>query len=61
VWHNTGMLDRARREGPDRYAATLARLEGLCADRLADLTAPGQVLLKLRRRGFGVVLSEPAR
>jgi hypothetical protein len=56
VWHNATILDRARRDGPDRYAAVLATLENLAADRLADLVAPGQVLLKLVRRGFGVVL-----
>jgi hypothetical protein len=56
VWHNTAVLDKARRIGPDQYADTLARLEALCAARVADLTAPGQVLLKLGRRGFGVVL-----
>jgi hypothetical protein len=59
VWHNTMALDRARREGPAAYEDTLARLEALCAARLAELTAPGQVLLKLGRRGFGVVLSDP--
>jgi hypothetical protein len=56
VWHNATVLDRARRDGPDRYAAVLSALESLAADRLADLVAPGQVLLKLVRRGFGVVL-----
>ena len=56
VWRNTAALDAARRAGPDRYAAVLAELEALCAVRVADLTAPGQVLLKLARRGFGVVL-----
>src|SRR5206468_12499831 len=56
VWRNTAALDRARRIGPDRYAAVLAELEALCAVRVADLTASGQVLLKLARRGFGVVL-----
>lgn len=59
VWHNTGMLDRARREGLAAYEESLARLEALCAARLADLTAPGQVLLQLGRRGFGVVLPDP--
>jgi Family of unknown function (DUF5995) len=56
VWHNTAALDQARRVGPDRYAAVLAELEERSAARLADLVAPGQVLLKLARRGFGVVL-----
>jgi hypothetical protein len=58
VWRNAVALDRARRVGPPRYAAVLADLEVLCAARLADLTAPGQVLLKLTRRGFGVVLPD---
>jgi hypothetical protein len=56
VWRNTQALDRARRQGGDEYAAVLAELEKLCATRVADLTAPGQVLLKLARIGFGVVL-----
>jgi len=34
----------------------LADLERLCAARIAELVAPGQVLLKLARRGFGVRL-----
>jgi hypothetical protein len=61
VWKNTQALDRARRVGPDEHAAVLAELEKLSAARVADLTAPGQVLLKLARRGFGVVLPDPAR
>ncbi len=56
VWRNAVALDAARQESPGRYAAVLAELEALCAARLADLVAPGQVLLKLTRRGFGVVL-----
>ncbi|GAA1799164.1 hypothetical protein HC028_26670 [Planosporangium flavigriseum] len=56
VWSNTAILDSARRAGPDRYARVLAELERLCADRLGDLTGPGPVLLRLARRGFGVVL-----
>ena len=56
VWRNTDVLDRARRAGPERYAAVLADLEKLCAAKLVELTAPGQVLLRLARRGFGVVL-----
>lgn len=58
VWANTAALDRARRTGPDRYVEVLTELEELCAARLRDLTAPGQVLLKLTRRGFGVRLTE---
>jgi hypothetical protein len=60
VWANTAILDRARRAGPDSYAARLAQLEELCAARLRELVAPGQVLLKLARRGFGVLLPSGA-
>jgi Family of unknown function (DUF5995) len=56
VWRNAVALDRARRESPGRYAAVLAELEDVCAAKLAELVAPGQVLLKLTRKGFGVVL-----
>jgi uncharacterized protein DUF5995 len=56
VWRNTDVLDRARRAGPERYATVLADLEKLCAAKLVELTAPGQVLLRLARHGFGVVL-----
>jgi hypothetical protein len=56
VWHNATVLDRARRADGERYPAVLAQLETLCADRLVELVAPGQVLLKLARRGFGVRL-----
>jgi hypothetical protein len=54
VWHNTTVLDRARRAG--HYDETLAELEHLCAAKVAQLTAPGQVLLRLARHGFGVEL-----
>jgi hypothetical protein len=56
VWRNTLVLDQARRVGTDRYRVELARLEVLCAARLLDLTRPGPVLVRLARRGFGVVL-----
>jgi hypothetical protein len=56
VWRNAVTLDRARRVGPDHHAALLAELERLSAARLADLTAPGPVLLRLALRGFGVLL-----
>ena len=56
VWRNARALDRARRAGGTEYAATLAELDRLCAARLRDLAAPGQVLLRLARRGFGVLL-----
>ncbi len=54
VWHNTRRLDQARRDGT--YDEVLSQLEELCAAKVAELTAPGQVLLKLARRGFGVTL-----
>src|SRR6476620_2244806 len=60
VWHNTIELQRARLVGDDAYAARLAELEVLSAARIADLLAPGQVLLRLAVAGFGVTLP-PAR
>jgi len=35
----------------------LRELEALSAERVADLRRPGQVLLRLSRDGFGVLLS----
>ena len=60
VWANAIALSRARRQGPDAYAAVLAQLEELSAAKVAALMAPGQVLLKLAATGFGVRL-DPAR
>jgi hypothetical protein len=56
VWRNSVVLDRARRDGADRYRVVLGELERLCAARLAALSAPGPVLLRLAARGFGVLL-----
>jgi hypothetical protein len=58
VWRNAIVLDQARRNSDARYAATLADLEQRCADRLAELSGPGPVLLRLARRGFGVLLPQ---
>jgi hypothetical protein len=60
VWHNTVELQQARLSGPDAYAERLAELEVLTAAKIADLLAPGQVLLRLAVAGFGVVLPPPA-
>jgi hypothetical protein len=60
VWHNTRELQAARLSGPDAYAVRLGELEVLSAARVADLLAPGQVLLRLAVAGFGVVLPPPA-
>ncbi len=59
VWHNTVELQAARLAGPASYDERLAELEILSAARLADLLAPGQVLLRLAVAGFGVVLPPP--
>jgi hypothetical protein len=56
VWHNTVELQWARAAGEAVYAARLAELEVLSAARIADLLAPGQVLLRLAVAGFGVTL-----
>jgi hypothetical protein len=56
VWRNAHALSRARREG--RLDERLLELEARSRDRLADLLAPGQVIIKLARNGFGVLLSD---
>ena len=60
VWHNTVALQHARLAGPEMYAMRLGELEVLSAARIADLLAPGQVLLRLAVTGFGVVLPPPS-
>jgi hypothetical protein len=59
VWHNTTELQKARVAGADVYVERLAELELLSAAKIADLLAPGQVLLRLAVAGFGVVLPPP--
>jgi hypothetical protein len=59
VWHNTLELHKARVAGPEEYAARLAELEVLSAAKIADLLAPGQVLLRLAVAGFGITLPPP--
>jgi hypothetical protein len=56
VWLNTFALQEARVAGPEVYRHRLAELELLAAAKIADLTVPGQVLLRLAAGGFGVVL-----
>ncbi len=48
-----------RAQGPAAYAARLGELEVLSAAKVADLLAPGQVLLRLAVAGFGVTLPPP--
>jgi len=57
VWRNARALSAARRQGPEQLAARIEELQTLSAARVSDLVAPGQVVLKLARRGFGVLLS----
>jgi len=56
VWANTRVLAAARRKDPAAYSDRLAELERLSAARVADLTRPGNVLIRLAVRGFGVLL-----
>jgi Family of unknown function (DUF5995) len=56
VWRNARALSQARREGPRALKARLDELGNLSAERVADLRRPGQVILRLSRRGFGVLL-----
>lgn len=56
VWRNTAVLDAARRTGASAYTGAIHHLEDASAAKLATLTAPGQVLLRLARTGFGVLI-----
>lgn len=54
VWANSHALARARQSGA--LADQLQKLETLSEHRIKDLVRPGQVLLNLAVRGFGVRL-----
>jgi len=56
VWSNARHLSEARRQGPVSLQRRVAELEQLSQERVADLSRPGQVLLELSRKGFGVLL-----
>jgi uncharacterized protein DUF5995 len=56
VWRNAQALSLARRQGLEPLGERLRELEALSAERVADLRRPGQVLLRLSRDGFGVLL-----
>jgi Family of unknown function (DUF5995) len=58
VWANAVELSRARGAGAAAYSARLAELEELSAAKVTELQAPGQVLLRLAVRGFGVRLPD---
>ena len=60
VWHNVEELHASRIGGEATYATRLGELEVLSAARIADLLAPGQVLLRLSVAGFGVTLPPSA-
>lgn len=61
VWRNAQLLAAARRSGPGAFAGSLRELERLSGEKVADLRRPGQVILRLSVRGFGVTLPEPPR
>jgi hypothetical protein len=56
VWRNARALSQARRRGAEELDARLRELEERSRERVTDLLAPGQVILKLARNGFGVLL-----
>jgi len=56
VWHNAGVLDRARRVGPAAHGARIAALEELSRAKVTQLGASRWVILELAHRGFGVEL-----
>jgi hypothetical protein len=58
VWRNAQALSLARRQSLEQLGGRLRELEALSAERVADLRRPGQVLLRLTRDGFGVLLPD---
>ena len=60
VWHNTFELHAARLAGPEEYGVRLTELEVLAAAKIADILAPGQVVLRLTVAGFGITLPPAA-
>jgi hypothetical protein len=56
VWRNAQALSLARRQSLEQLGERLRELEALSAERVAALRRPGQVLLRLTRDGFGVLL-----
>jgi len=56
VWRNARALSLARRAGERDLAARIEELGHLSRRRVADLRQPGQVILRLSRDGFGVLL-----
>lgn len=58
VWRNANVLSRARAEGTDALAARIAELDRLSEARITDPRVPGQILLKLAIKGFGVELAQ---
>lgn len=57
TWANARLMSAARRRGPEALAARRRELEELSRQRVVDLKVPGQVILKLTVKGFGVELS----
>ena len=56
VWRNARVLNLARSQGPAVLKSRLDELGERSAEKIAELRRPGQVILRLGRRGFGVVL-----
>ncbi|MEA2550314.1 MAG: hypothetical protein QOE25_83 [Actinomycetota bacterium] len=56
VWRNAKALSAARRQGSATLEARIHELGELSAARVEDLRRPGQVILRLAKDGFGVVL-----
>jgi len=56
VWRNARALSLARRDGPAPLRARVLQLGELSAGRVADLGRPGNVIRRLARDGFGVLL-----
>ncbi len=56
VWRNAELLEHARQQCSAALDARLRQLEQRSRAKVAELLAPGQVLLKLGVHGFGITL-----
>jgi hypothetical protein len=58
IWRNAVLLNRARQQGPEALQERVRQLDGLTRAKIEEILVPGQVLLRLALRGYGVSLPD---
>ena len=56
IWRNALLLNQARRQGPEALEERVLQLDRLTRAKIEEVLVPGQVLLRLALRGYGVNL-----